>query len=103
MYRWLDTTLGKLDAQLGTVGDQAGDAIAQTTRMLRENQTDIRAAVIAARAAAENLQRAAAKVADRPSTLIFDSEDETSKAARAKRDFERQLRERGRTGRYGKE
>lgn len=99
----LDVTLAKLDTQIAEVGGKAGHAIDQTTRLLRENQTDIRAAVIAARAAADNLKLAAAKVADRPSTLLFDSEDETSQAARAARDFERQLRERGRTGRYGKE
>ncbi len=99
----LDTTISTLDREMTQAGDAATSTIGQAQRMLRENQTDIRAAVIAARAAADNLRLAAAKVADRPSTLLFDSEDETSTAARAKRDFERQLRERGRTGRYGKE
>lgn len=99
----LDTTLTNLDGEVSRSGAAVTDTITHAQQMLRENQTDIRAAVIAARAAADNLKLAAAKVADRPSTLIFDSEDETSKAARAKRDFERQLRERGRTGRYGKE
>ncbi|MHC5019562.1 MAG: MlaD family protein [Planctomycetota bacterium] len=101
--RRLDETVARMDTQVADVGGAATKAIGQSERMMRENQTDIRAAVLAARNAAENLKLAAAKVADRPSTLLFDSEDETSKAARAKRDFEQQLRERGRAGRYGKE
>jgi ABC-type transporter Mla subunit MlaD len=99
----LDATIGQLETGVGEVAAAATGALDHARRLLRENESDIRAALLAARAATENLQRAAAKIADRPSTLLFDSEDETSKAARERRDFERLLRDRGRANRHGKE
>jgi phospholipid/cholesterol/gamma-HCH transport system substrate-binding protein len=99
----LDAAMRRLEASLTGLAERAGGTVDQASRLLRDNEADLRATLLAARAAAENLQRAAAKVADRPSTLLFDAEDETSRAARERRDFERQLRERGRADRYGKE
>lgn len=101
--RELDGAVRRLEGALADVAGRAGGTIDQAARLLRDNEADLRAVLLAARAASENLARAAAKVADRPSTLLFDAEDETSRAARERRDFERQLRERGRADRYGKD
>ena len=101
--RELDGAVRRLEAALTGVATRAEGTLTQAGRLLGDNEDDLRAVLLAMRAAAENVQRAAAKVADRPSTLLFDREDETSRAAQERRDFERQLRERGRADRYGKE
>ncbi|MCI0342905.1 MAG: MlaD family protein [Planctomycetales bacterium] len=100
----LDKAVADLSAAVDKVARGADETLGGAGRMIRENEGEVRAAALAARAASEDLKRFAAKIAARPWTLLFSSDDEGKEAEqRRERDFEALLRERGRVGRHGGE
>ncbi len=100
----LDKAVADLSAAVDKVARGADETLGGAGRVIRENEGEVRAAALAARAASEDLKRFAAKIAARPWTLLFSSDDEGKEAEEKRdRDFEALLRERGRVGRHGQE